>query len=531
MFEHSSKLNNDYQELIYGGFNLSGDPCMHPIEYLWRAAERYPTEVAVVSPAGTLTFSQLRNEVLVRAAALIALDPQVGSRVCVGAANSVDHLLTILAVLAAAKVWVPLNPRNGDPELLRQVEFVAPALVVLDQAMMARVGLLVPQAQAIETLAQAESIVMGSVPLGPDSLQYVDPEQPQAIKFTGGTTGFPKGVLQPLRAWSCNIATQIHELQLGPSDRYLVAAPLTHGTSTYVLPVLGAGGALVFPEQSHPAGLLDAAELHAVTLSFMPPTLVMTLCEQQQLKPRGLGQLRYLIYGGAPMRPEQIRRAQVLFGPVLCTSFGQTEAPQIITFLAPSDMQGERLASVGRPSLMTRVAILDDRGRVQPVGEEGEIAVRGNLVMSAYFKAPEETAKTLTDGWLRTGDVGVMDEQGYLYLRDRLRDVIISGGFNVYPSDVEVVLSTHPDVIECAVVGVPDEKWGEAVHAVVRMTDSSRFDAVALIEQVKKELGSVKAPKQIHLVTELPRSPVGKILKSVVRQQIMSQGEQHAVIH
>ncbi len=502
---------------------------MYPIEYLWRAAERYPDRAAVISPDATLSFRQLRSAVLERAADLTQRDPQPGSRVCVGAANSVDHLLTILAVLAAAKVWIPLNPRNGDPELRRQIEFVGRALVVLDEGMRARVGDACQDSLAMDALGQ--SVGSEAIALGPDSIQCIDPEQPQAIKFTGGTTGFPKGVLQPMRAWSCNIASQIHELGLGPADRYLVAAPLTHGTSTYMLPVLGAGGALVFPADSKPAGLLDAAEQHHVTLCFAPPTLIMALCEQQQIRARTLASLRYLIYGGAPMRPEQIRRAQAVFGPVVCTSFGQTEAPQIITFLAPSDMQGERLASVGRPSLMTRVAILDEQGNVLPVGQEGEVAVRGNLVMSAYLDAPEETARTLVKGWLRTGDAGVLDEQGYLYLRDRLRDVIISGGFNVYPSDVEVVLCAHPDVAECAVVGIPHDKWGEAVHAAVRLKEGAHFDAAALIEHVKKELGSVKTPKEIHRVAELPRSAVGKVLKSAVREQILVKGAQHAALH
>ena len=502
---------------------------MYPIEYLWRAVERHPDRVAVISPEITLSFRQLRSAVLARAADLTRLDSQPGSRVCVGAANSVDHLLTILAVLAAAKIWIPLNPRNGDPELSRQIDFVKPALLVLDEGMMMRVGASSDQPVAMGELGQNPAAMV--LALGPDSAQGIDPEQTQAIKFTGGTTGFPKGVLQPMRAWSCNIASQIHELGLGPTDRYLVAAPLTHGTSTYMLPVLGAGGALIFPAESKPAGLLDAAEQHLATLCFAPPTLIMALCEQQQLRPRVLTSLRYLIYGGAPMRPEQIRRAQAIFGPVLCTSFGQTEAPQIITFLAPEDMQGERLASVGRSSLMTRVAILDEQGNVLPAGQEGEVAVRGNLVMSAYLDSPEETAKTLVKGWLRTGDAGVLDEQGYLYLRDRLRDVIISGGFNVYPSDVEVVLCAHPDVAECAVVGVPHDKWGEAVHAVVRMKEGACFDAGVLIEHVKKELGSVKTPKEIHVVAELPRSAVGKVLKSVVREQLVAKGEKHESVH
>ncbi|MFL9888841.1 AMP-binding protein [Paraburkholderia agricolaris] len=495
---------------------------MYPIDFLWRAVHRHPNRVAVVSPAGNFTFSELAAQVLARAAALASLDPLPRSRICVGAANCVDHLVAILAILAAGKVWVPLNPRNGDPELRRIVEFVEPSLVLADAAMLERLtGVAVPL-RPLDDLTRNVGDIR-AVAFGPYARGGVSLDDAQAIKFTGGTTGFPKGVIQPLRAWNANIATQIHELGLTSDDRYLVAAPITHGTSTYMLPLLGAGGALIFPEHTNPAGLLDAAAAHDATIFFAPPTLIFALVEEQRREPRRLAALRYLVYGGAPMRPEQIRAAQVAFGPVLCTSFGQTEAPQIITFLPPAAMTGERLESVGRPSLMTRVAIVGKDGTPLPVGEEGEIAVRGDLVMSGYLNAEEETRKTLVDGWLRTGDAGVFDERGYLFLRDRIRDVIITGGFNVYPGDVEVVLSAHPAIADCSVVGVPDEKWGEAVHAAVQLRPGMSVDVDELIDLVKRELGSVKSPKHVHLFESLPRSAVGKVLKPAIRETIIKE--------
>jgi fatty-acyl-CoA synthase len=494
---------------------------MYPIDFLWRAAHRHPNRTAVVSPAGNLTFTALADEVLRRAAALTRIDPHPRSRVCVGANNSVDHLLTLLAMLAAGKVWVPLNPRNGDPELRRIVDFVQPSLVLADEEMLERLaGVPVPLRPLGELTRHAGEAA--SVAFGPYSRGGVSVEDAQAIKFTGGTTGFPKGVIQPLRAWNTNIATQIYEFGFTPDDRYLVAAPITHGTSTYMLPLLGAGGALIFPERAKPDGLLDAASRHHATIFFAPPTLILALSEEQRRAPRALPGLRYLVYGGAPMRPEQIRDAQSAFGPVLCTTYGQTEAPQIVTFLPPAEMTGERLASLGRPTLLTRVAILDKAGQPLKPGEEGEIAVRGGLVMSGYLNAEEETRKTLVNGWLRTGDAGLFDERGYLFLRDRIRDVIITGGFNVYPGDVEVVLSSHPAVADCSVVGVPDEKWGEAVHAAVQLRPGMTVDEGALVAFVKSELGSVKTPKHVHLFETLPRSAVGKVLKPAVRELIIS---------
>ncbi|VVD61570.1 long-chain fatty acid--CoA ligase [Pandoraea eparura] len=498
---------------------------MYPIDFLWRAAERFPNRTAIVSPEGNLSFADLARRVLERATALTAIDPGPGTRVCVGAANTVDHLVAILSILAAGKVWIPLNPRNGDPELHRIVEFSEPSLVLADVDMAARLGGVSAPVRTLDELAHGGlggASAAHAVAIGPNASGGVSVNAPQAIKFTGGTTGVPKGVMQPLRAWNANIVTQIHELGLTPEDRYLVAAPITHGTSTYMLPLLAVGGALVFPEQAKPAALLDAAAHHRVTLFFVPPTLVLALVDEQRSAPRDLSALRYLVYGGAPMRPEQIRGAQAVFGQVLCTSFGQTEAPQIITFLRPEAMVGELLASIGKPTLLTRVAIVDKDGNPLPAGEAGEIAVRGDLVMTGYFKAEAETRKTLVNGWLRTGDAGVFDERGYLFLRDRIRDVIITGGFNVYPSDVEVVLSAHPAIADCSVVGVPDDKWGEAVHAAIQVRPGMHVDVEALIAEVKRELGSVKTPKQVHLFDVLPRSAVGKVLKPAIREAILT---------
>lgn len=494
---------------------------MYPIDYFWRAAQRHPDRPAVISPQGNLSFSELAEIVLDRAATLDRVDPRPRSRVCVGASNSVDHLVAILAILAAGKVWVPLNPRNGDPELRRIVDFVEPSLVLADTAMLERLEGIDAPLQPLEVLA-CQGGTRLSLAMGPLSRAGIHPEEAQAIKFTGGTTGFPKGVIQPLRAWTTSIATQIHELGLQPSDRYLVAAPITHGTSTYMLPILGAGGALVFPDYAKPGALLDAASAHDVTIFFAPPTLIQALAEEQRREPRALGALRYLVYGGAPMRPEQIRDAQTVFGSIVCTSFGQTEAPQIITFLPPSEMTGDNLASVGRPSLLTQVAIVGKDGRPLQPGEEGEIVVRGGLVMSGYLNADDETRKTLIDGWLHTGDAGVFDERGYLFLRDRIRDVIITGGFNVYPGDVEVVLCRHPAIADCSVVGVPDDKWGEAVHAAVQLRAGASVGPDELMAFVKHELGAVKTPKIVHFFDELPRSAVGKVLKPAVRDVILA---------
>ena len=345
-----------------------------------------------------------------------------------------------------------------------------------------------------------------------------------AIKFTGGTSGVPKGVMQPQRGWNTNIVTQRHAYDFTPRDRYLVNAPLTHGASTYILPILGAGGAFVFPEDTRPASLLHAIAEHEVTTFFSPPTMVTMLVDAARTENVPTPSLRNIIYGGAPMRPNRIREAQEAFGPVIAATYGQTEAPQIITHLSAAELtRAENLASAGRPSLFTDVGIMDADGNLLPPGEQGEIVARGDLVMTGYLNMPDKTAETIIDGWLHTGDLGVFDERGYLFLRDRLREVIISGGFNVYPSDVETVLSQHPAVAECAVVGIPDDHWGEAVHAAVEAKSNVKLDPDEIIAYVKRELGSVKAPKVVHVFASMPKSAVGKVLKTDIRDQILGR--------
>jgi acyl-CoA synthetase (AMP-forming)/AMP-acid ligase II len=314
----------------------------------------------------------------------------------------------------------------------------------------------------------------------------------------------------------------IHAFRFGPSDRYLMAAPLTHGTSCYVTPLLAAGGTLVFMQgKTTPEKVLGAFQEQDITVSFLPPTLIyMMMQAMEEAAPRFEG-LRLLIYGAAIMPPEKIRQARAIFGPVIATNYGLTEAPQIITALTPEEAGEESaIASVGRAGFMTRVGIMDVTGKLLPAGEQGEIVVRGDLLMSGYLDNPGQTAESLVDGWLHTGDVGYLDERGFLFLKDRLKDVIISGGFNVYPSDVEAALVAHPAIHECVVFGRPDEKWGEAVQAAIELREGTVASAEDIIAFAKSQIGSVQAPKQVHFVESLPRSAVGKVQRREVRALI-----------
>jgi acyl-CoA synthetase (AMP-forming)/AMP-acid ligase II len=302
---------------------------------------------------------------------------------------------------------------------------------------------------------------------------------------------------------------------------------MTHTAGLLSVPCTARGGTVVVVTKPDPAILLGAIPKYRVTELFLPPTVIYRLLDVPDLgKKVDFSSLKYFMYGAAPMSVEKLKQAIEVIGPVMTGGYGQTEAPASISYLPPSEhfvdgriASDERLSSVGRPNPLVRVEIMNDANQILPKGETGEICVRGDLVMKGYYKAPDKTAETVVNGWLHTGDVGHIDAEGYLHITDRKKDMIISGGFNVYPSEVEQVIWSHPAVQDCAVIGVPDEQWGEAVKAVVELNAGQLASAEEIIKLCKDKLGSVKAPKSVDFVASLPRSPVGKVLKKDLRAQ------------
>jgi fatty-acyl-CoA synthase len=269
--------------------------------------------------------------------------------------------------------------------------------------------------------------------------------------------------------------------------------------------------------------VLEQLERDRVTAVFMPPTLIYSLLEDETARTRDWSALRHFVYAAAPMRRDKIVEAQQVFGHVE-TGYGQTEAPAIISYMPVEDLRDARnLDAVGRAALMTEIAIMDAEGRLLPTGETGEVVVRGDLVMTGYWKQPEKTAEAFHDGWLRTGDGGYLDERGFLFLKDRVRDMIITGGFNVYPTDVENALGQHPAVYDCAVVGIDDDKWGEAVHAAVQLRADEKATQDELVAWVRARLDPVKTPKAVHFFDALPRTANGKVSKKDARADIVQR--------
>ena len=498
---------------------------MFPIDFFWRAVQRWPDRIAIDTPQGPIHYATLSKRVKALAAGLTALDPTPQSRVAICAGNSADHITALLAILACGKVWVPLNPKSTHPEIQRIINVTEPSIVILDAT---NQDLLKGATGSwIYTGADSDASTRSMVELiqlhedAPQPTFELPLDAIQAIKFTGGTTGAPKGVMQPYRAWMANISNQIQVWGFDEHERYVVAAPITHGTSTYILPILAQGGCHVILDGAGAEVVRTAFRERRGTACFMPPTLVYMLMALPNASRDDFPKLRRLIYGGAPMPPEQVRKVRDFFGPVLGTTYGQTEAPQILTVMRPEDFDDpENWAAVGRTTWFSDVAIMSPEGKLLPNGEIGEVVARGDLLMNGYWRMPEKTAETIIDGWLHTGDRGLIDERGFLYLKDRLKDIVITGGFNVYPVDVENALSQHPAVHECLVFGLPDEKWGETVQAAVQLHPNKHADEAELIAFVRNLLGPVQTPKHVHFYESLPRSNVGKLLKGTVIEKL-----------
>ncbi len=368
-------------------------------------------------------------------------------------------------------------------------------------------------------------------PLDPPAVSASDP---CVLTFTGGTTGQPKGVVLPHRSWAELTAIQMAEWEFPDDLRMLVATPLSHAALTLLAPVLLSGGAFHVMDAFSPSAFFEAVERHRITASLIVPVMLYALQSDERYREADMSSVETIFYGASPMSPTKLQEAIDLWGPIFFQFYGQTEAPMVVAHLKKAEHDPSkpgRLASCGRPTPWVNVALLDADNHPVAPGESGEICVRSPLVMDRYKDLPEQTAESLAGGWLHTGDIGRYDADGFLHIVDRTKDMIISGGFNVYPREVENVLTTHPAVSIGVVIGVPDEKWGEAVKAVVVLRpghDPSDQLTRDLQQLVKEAKGPQQAPKSIDYVADVPLTAVGKPDKKALRVTYWS-GTERAV--
>jgi acyl-CoA synthetase (AMP-forming)/AMP-acid ligase II len=517
---------------------------MQLIDFFDRGLRLRPSDPCLVSPDGpSLSYRQCAELSYRVANGLRAAGLGKGANVGLLGPN---HLLTMVAVLGivrSSSVWLPVNARNALAENIHILANGECEFLFLHSAHAADLPLLraslpnlkqvvcidmdLEDAPSLETWAAGQQAERMDVSQAPDDVV--------AIRGTGGTTGIPKGVLITHRIYEALLANFLASMPLTEAPVHLVVAPLTHAAGTVCFPTFAYGGSNVILSSTEPADILAAIERHKVSLLFLPPTVIYRLLDHPHLDRYDYSSLRYFIYSAAPMSTEKLQRAMATFGMVMVQGYGQAEAPFFCTCLTPHDHQQAiasgavgRLASCGRASPFAQVEIMDDEGRLCGPNSRGEVVVRGNLVMKGYYKNPEATAQALAGGWLHTGDIGYRDEDGYFYIVDRKKDMIISGGFNIYPSEIEQVLWAHPSVQDCAVIGVPDANWGEAVKAVVELRPGASESAEALMSYCREQLGSFKAPKSIEIWDALPRSQVGKVLKRDIRERFW-QGHERTI--
>ncbi|MES2191317.1 MAG: AMP-binding protein [Pseudomonadota bacterium] len=499
---------------------------MFPIDLLVKAARAWPESIAIQDGQRTLTFTQLLAQANALAAAIQQITGLPRPRVAVLSPNSLEMAIGIMAIHAGGFWLIPLNPRDAASEVERQVALAKPDLFILDPALaegFKAQGVPVVFSRSQGDTPSIESLVRqheGKLPV----FACTDPAEPNAIKFTGGSSGKPKAVVQSFRTVNTVATTVATAFDLKNDEVYLLTAPMTHGAGAFILPVLSRGGRCVIIDKPRPQSIADALEHYKATMTWMPPTLLYMLMDVPGIETQDFSALRHLIWSGAAATPEKFKQARKLFGNVVESAYGQAEASSVATVLRAHDIiDDETLASVGKPTLLTHVEIMAPDGTLLPVGEAGEIVIRGDIRMIEYLEMPEVTAKTIVNGWVHTGDIGQFDARGYLYIKGRLRDVVITGGFNVYPLDVEDVLCRNAAVQEAVVFGLPDDKWGERVEAAITLRPGAKADPQALIEFVRQALGPVKTPKAIHILDDLPRSVVGKVQRREVREQFLPQ--------
>ncbi|HEM61673.1 MAG TPA: long-chain-fatty-acid--CoA ligase [Chloroflexi bacterium] len=521
------------------GFSPAGADEMKTLkEVLNTNAKRYGDRTALVFEDTSYTFDQVNRRINSLVNALSDLGVQKGDRVGVLAYNC-PQCLEVFGLAKAGLICVPLNYRSVGRELTYLVNNSEINTLILGREFVDVVNSIRPQLEAVTNFicldAQVEGMLnyeqlISSYPAD-EPPEEVAPEDPAALYYTSGTTGYPKGAIHTHRSLLAEIA--VHQESFCTDDVVLCVMPFFHvgGSAAHLFPAFTYGATSVIHRAFDETAVLEAIQEQRITYVGLVPAMIIRLLEHPDLDRYDLSSLSTIMYVGAPMPVEALRKGLERFGPVFSQIFGQTETLNVAVLrkadhkLEGSEREVRRLKSAGKPFARDEMRIVDEKGRDVPLGEAGEILACSDRMMSGYWKMPEETVKTITDGWLHMGDVGMMDEDGYIYLVDRKKDMIISGGENIYSREVEEVLYTHPAVLEAAVVGVPDEKWGESVKAVVVLKEGASASEEEIVDFCKERLAGYKKPRSVDFRDILPKTGSGKIRKGEIREDYWKDQE------
>ena len=500
-------------------------------DLLIAALNRNLDKPAVYLGDTVLTARQVRDEISRYVQALESKGLGKGSPVAVLALNRPEVLFNMGAGMLSGCRTTPLHPMGSLDDHAYVLEDAGIETLVYDPGYFGeRAAALAERVPGLKNLlAFGPSEVDGAVDyialaagFEPRPLRAPDvaADDVPGLAYTGGTTGKPKGVMGSYRSGATMTQIQMTEWEWPREPRFLMCTPLSHAGAAFFVPVLLLGGSLVVVPYFEPGLVLETIERERITATMAVPTMLYMLMDHPDFATRDLSSLETVYYGAAAMSPTRLREAIQKLGPIFFQYYGQAEGPMTLCVLRKDEHDIDdldRLATCGRPVPWVHVRLLDDDLNEVPQGEPGEICVRGPLVMRGYWNKPEQTAEALAGGWLHTGDIAREDEQGFYTIVDRKKDMIVSGGFNVFPREVEDVISAHPAVANVAVIGVPDDRWGEAVKAVVVLRPGASVEAGELIEAVKQAKGSIQAPKSVDFADEIPLSPLGKPDKKTLR--------------
>ena len=493
-----------------------------------RTLEAHPDRAAFKWDGGSATYAEVQAMIGRFQKVLADAGLQRGQGVAALGGNRVEVWAIGQAAQSMGLYTTWLHGMGGLPDQLFQIEDSEVSALILDERHYAeRSAQLAVEATRrrlkVWTMGPsdfADDLTTAAAAVGDQPMLTTGEVDDRAIiNYTGGTTGRPKGAERMQANVVQGAIDVITDFNIPAGAQYLLVAPMSHVAGTKVLPTLIKGGTVHMMTGFDPGAVLQTIEREKINFALFVPTMIYALLDHPEVTTRDLSSLELVLYGASPMSVSRLREGIEKIGPVFAQLYGQTELYPI-SMLSKHDhdtSNPERLLSCGRPVVGVDVSIRDDANEEVPVGEVGELCVRGSSAMISYWKRPDLTEETLAGGWLHTGDVGRQDAEGYLYIVDRKKDMIISGGFNVFPREVEDALTAHPAIAAAAVYGIPDEKWGEQVTAAVVLKPGATADERTLIEHVKQLKGPVQAPKVVHLVDSLPQTAVGKIDKRALR--------------
>jgi len=504
-------------------------------DLLVSALDRFPDRTALIDGSIRLSYRDLSIQIGRVSQALKKLGLKRGDGLAQLSQNCAAAAITQLACYLLGLRYVPLHPLGSADDHAYILQDAEVAAFVFEPQGFEE------QALRIIRLGTRPRLVLahGHCPFAIDLSNEAETQSSRELKaeaeaddvvallYTGGTTGRSKGVTLSGRAMVVNVFLTLTEWEWPITINFLCSTPITHATGCMLVPIFLRGGTVVLQAGFKATDFLAAVERHRITATFLVPTMIYLLLDEQRKRPRDISSLETVLYGGAPISPARLREAVVSFGQIFQQIYSQSEAPNCATVLRKCEHDPatpERFLSCGRPIAGITVEILDEEGQPAPTGTVGEICFRGPSIMKGYWRKPQETDEALRGGWLHTGDLARRDDEGFIYIVDRRKDMIVTGGFNVYPREVEDVLTAHAAVTQAAVIGVPDDKWGEAVKAVVVRRHDAKVDERELIALVKEKKGAVAAPKTVDFANELPLTALGKPDKKAIRAKYWSAG-------